>query len=86
MNKSICYLLMCLKISEGLVNVVDSDHVPHSIPYDLGLHCFITKTRLFKYMEKFHLQKNRNFLDKNSDIFHISAQNIDCGYSLELPR
>ena len=24
--------------------------------------------------------------DKNSGIFHISAQNIDCGYSLELPR
>ena len=23
---------------------------------------------------------------KNSDIFHISAQNIDCGYSLEAPR
>ena len=23
---------------------------------------------------------------KNSDIFHISTQNIDCGYSLELPR
>ena len=23
---------------------------------------------------------------KNSDIFHISAQNIDCGYSLEPPR
>ena len=23
---------------------------------------------------------------KNSDIFPISAQNIDCGYSLELPR
>ena len=23
---------------------------------------------------------------KNTDIFHISAQNIDCGYSLELPR
>ena len=26
------------------------------------------------------------FSDKNSDIFHISAQNIDCGYSLEPPR
>ena len=26
------------------------------------------------------------FLDKNSDIFHISAQNIDCGFSLEPPR
>ena len=24
--------------------------------------------------------------DKNSDIFHISAQYIDCGYSLEPPR
>ena len=23
---------------------------------------------------------------KNSDFFHISAQNIDCGYSLEPPR
>ena len=25
------------------------------------------------------------FSKKTSDIFHISAQNIDCGYSLELP-
>ena len=31
-------------------------------------------------------KKKRNFSDKNSDLFHISAQNIDCGYSLELPR
>ena len=29
---------------------------------------------------KFHLQKNENFQIKNFDIFHISAQNIDCGY------
>ena len=35
---------------------------------------------------KFHYQKNENFCIKNSDIFHISAQNIDCGYSLEPPR
>ena len=27
--------------------------------------------------------KTENFQIKNSDIFHISAQNIDCGYSLE---
>ena len=26
------------------------------------------------------------FQIKNSDIFHISAQNIDCGYSLEPPH
>ena len=30
--------------------------------------------------------KNGNFHIKNSDIFYISAQNIDCGYSLEPPR
>ena len=45
----------------------------------------ITKTRLFKYTENLTTKK-WNFLDKNSDIFHISAQNIDCGYSLEPPH
>ena len=35
---------------------------------------------------KFYHQKKWKFSDKNSDIFHISAQNIDCGYSLEPPR
>ena len=29
--------------------------------------------------------KKGKFPIKNSDIFHISAQNIDCGYSLEPP-
>ena len=32
---------------------------------------------------KFHHKTNENIQIKNSDIFHISAQNIDCGYSLE---
>ena len=31
-------------------------------------------------------KKKWKFSDKNSDIFHISAQNIDCGYALEPPR
>ena len=43
------------------------------------------KTRLFKYTENF-TTKNENFQIKNSDIFHISAQNIDCGYLLEPPQ
>ena len=30
--------------------------------------------------------KNENFQLKNPNIVHISAQNIDCGYSLEPPR
>ena len=45
----------------------------------------ITKTRLFKNIENF-TTKNWKFSDKISDIFHTSAQNIDCGYSLEPPR
>ena len=30
--------------------------------------------------------KKGKFSDKNSDNFHISAQHIDCGYTLEPPR
>ena len=29
--------------------------------------------------------KTENFRIKNSDVFHVSAQNIDCRYSLESP-
>ena len=41
----------------------------------------------YKYIENFTTQ-NWKFSDNNFDIFffHISAQNIDCGYSLEPPR
>ena len=46
----------------------------------------ITKTRLFKYIENFTAEKGK-FLDKkNSNMFHIPAQTIECGYSLEPPR
>ena len=30
---------------------------------------------------KFYHQKKEKNADKNSDILHISAQNIDCGYA-----
>ena len=45
----------------------------------------ITKTSLFKYTENFTTKKWK-FSDKNSDFLYISAQNIDCGYWLELPH
>ena len=54
-------------------HVVDDDHR-------------ITKTLLFKYIENFTSKKLKNFQIKNSDIFHISAENIDYGYWLEPPR
>ena len=46
----------------------------------------ITKTRLFKYIENFTTKEKENFQIKNSDIFHNSALNIDCEYSLEPPH
>ena len=49
-----------------------------------GAWLFITKTSLFKYTENF-TTKIWKFTDKKSDIFLISAQNIDCVYSLEPP-
>ena len=44
------------------------------------------KRRLFKYIENFTTKKEKILDKKNSVSFHISSQNIDCGYSLELPR
>ena len=35
---------------------------------------------------KFYFQKTENFQIKILIFFHISAQNIDCWYSLEPPR
>ena len=57
------------------------------IPYvnSVDLLIRIRKTRLFKYTENFTTKKLK-FSEKNADIFHISAQNIECGYSLEPPR
>ena len=45
----------------------------------------ITKTRLFKYIE-ISSPKTEKIQMKSYNIFHISAQNIDCRYSLEPPR
>ena len=41
----------------------------------------------YSNIKKISPPKTENFqIKKNSDIFHISAQNTDCGYSLELPQ
>ena len=47
---------------------------------------WIRKQAYFNKLKILPLTKKWKFSDKNSDIIHISAQNIDCGYSLEPPR
>ena len=53
-------------------------------------HCFLRHYSLRKHVYSNILKilppQNENFQIKNSDNFHVSAQNIDCGYSLEPPR
>ena len=48
--------------------------------------CTTLRKHAYSNILKIFPPKNENFQIKISDIFHISAQNIDCGYSLEPPR
>ena len=70
-----------IKIIVGMAYSVAPDQIAplQHFDQDLFAHAYITKTCLFKYIENLP-PKTENFQIKNSNIFHISAQNIDCGY------
>ena len=51
-----------------------------------GHRCCSLRKHAYSNILKILSPKNENFQIKNSDIFHVSAQNKDCGYSLEPPR
>ena len=57
--------------------------IRNSCTYTDRLHYENTPIQIYW---KFYHQKMAIFQIKKSDIFHISAQNIDCGHSLEPPR
>ena len=50
------------------------------------LHNITLRKYAYSNVLKILPPKNEKFSDKNSDIFHIPAENIDCGYSLEPSR
>ena len=54
-------------------------------PKVLAESSYSLRKQAYSNILKIFTTKNWKFSDKNSDFFHISAQNIDCGYSLELP-
>ena len=72
-------------LEEYQVNVKWYQHFTRYVLIRLPDTYNITKTRLFKYIKNFTTQ-NENFQMKNSGCFHISSQNINCGYLLEPPR
>ena len=51
-----------------------------------SLHMQLLRKHAYSNILKILPPKHENFQIKNTDIFLISAQNIDCGYSLEYPQ
>ena len=62
----------CLKMEVSLMGVLKRSLRKHAYP-------------VIKYIDNFTTKKPESFQIKISDIFQFSAQNIDCGYSLEPP-
>ena len=58
---------------------------PRPIPPSSLRHAYYENTPIQIYWKSYN-QKRENFQIKISDIFHIPAQNLDCGYSLEPPH
>ena len=54
--------------------------------FNLNTELFPLRKHAYSNKLKILPPKNEIFQIKNADIFHISAQNINCGYSLEPPR
>ena len=82
------FIIICVKICKSLFSgdkcvlilpILDPYSSHMTLPMSLRKHAYSN-------IQKILPPKNENFQIKNSDIFHISAQNIDCGYSLEPPR
>ena len=69
-----------LQFIKGYMIYIKFDNVISKVSW--YIHYENTPIQIYR---KFHLQ-NWKFSDKNSNIFHISAQNIHCVYSLEPPQ
>ena len=52
----------------------------------MGVRSYSLRKHAYSNILRILPPKNENFQMKKSDIFHIIAQSIDCGYSLEPPR
>ena len=64
----------------GILNIQYQDRKRHMIgDFPLRKHAYSN-------ILKISPSKTKKFSDKNSNIFYISVQNIDCGYPLEPPR
>ena len=56
------------------------------LTYADRIYIYNKRKHAYSHIFKISPPKPKSSHIKNSDIFNISAQNIDCGYSLEPPR
>ena len=97
-NASTVNVFIPSPVMMGVLRIITGNkHAYHTLHIMMHLHNYnlplseqtqlsgITKTCLFKYTENL-TTKIWIFSDKKFWYFHISAQNIDWGYSLEPPR
>ena len=68
-------------ISNEMANSVDPNEMAHCEAFHLELYCLPLRKHAYSNILKILSPKNENFQIKFFDIFHISAQNIDRGYS-----
>ena len=54
--------------------------------FPLRKHAYSNILKIFKYIENFQPKKRKKKSDKFSDIFHVSSQNIGCGFYNEYPQ
>ena len=88
--KSLRYFLLSFKLilvqEKFKIGFQDSDHDGHlGFPMEMILAISLRK-HAYSNILNISPPKNENFQIKKSDRFYISAENIACGYSLELPR
>ena len=72
-------MLQLIVICNGVIDL-EANNI--FTPIRRQLHYKNTPIQIYKNFTA----KTWKFSDKNSDMFQISAQNIDCGYSLELSQ
>ena len=85
------FFLFVLLISRWTINLTEknTDHIDPPACTRKYVTCLILPLRKYAYSNiywKLYHQKMKIFRQKIPIFFHISAQNIDCGYSLEPPR
>ena len=84
----------CCRCNEGQMHMFILQRVCHSVSvlFNFLFLCFIfclfisLRKHAYSNILKILPTKNENFQIKNPDIYYTSAQNIDCGYSVEPPR